>query len=416
MLHPLNHVYSPGDLISRVADLDRLTRRLSRPGREVTWFSAPGRVELIGNHTDHNGGQVLAASVQLDSLAAAVPLDNQKVQVASEGFSPVEINCRDLAPREREKGTSAALVRGILAYFKKQGYRVGGLQAAVSSRVSPGSGLSSSASFQALIAGFLNRFYHRGKLPGLELARAGQFAENRYFGKPCGLMDQLACITGGLAQIDFRNPAAPRIRPVDFSFEKHGFSLMILNTGGNHVDLTGEYATIPREMKAVAAEFKARNLREVRPAAFHQKLPQLRERCADRPLLRSLHFFAENRRVRRVVTLMKEGAIGEILPVVQASGDSSWKLLQNIYPGEMREHQPLALALALAQEFFDREGSGACRVHGGGFAGTVLILLPRALSEKFIRRMEGIFSPGCCTALTIRRPGLVTLAGENSAS
>jgi galactokinase len=410
MDYPLKNLYSPGQQKEQENCLRNLTRQLEKytGSREpATWFSAPGRVEIAGNHTDHNHGRVLAAAIQMDTVAAARRTDDGTVTISSQGFGFFTIGCGDLRSRPAETGTCPALIRGILDYFQQKGYRIGGFQAIISSRVTPGSGLSSSASFEAVITGILNHFYNRNRLSLLEMARAGQYAENSFFGKPCGLMDQIACLTGGALEIDFREPRAPRIMAVPLNPWRYRYSLLTVNTGSGHADLTGEYAAIPAEMIEVARFFGAETLREVSESVFIHRLSRLRDRFSDRHLLRAFHFFTENRRVPAIGRYLKEGRFARALEIISESGLSSVQCLQNIYPSGDLRYQPLSLALALSREFFRKEGHGICRVHGGGFGGTILAILPSTLVGKYRQRMESLFGRQCCQMLTIRKTGIV---------
>ena len=370
----------------------------------VRFFSAPGRTEIGGNHTDHQSGRVLAAAVNLDTVAAVARNGERKARIYSEGFKPLEVDLSDLSVREEEKGTTTAIVRGCAARMREMGYRVGGFDAAAASSVLVGSGLSSSAAFEVLVCAILDGLYNRGDMPPALRARIGQYAENVYFGKPSGLMDQTASSVGGLVTIDFAQEE-PDIRGLSFDFEEAGYALCIVGTGGSHDDLTDAYAAIRTEMEQVAACFGRSRLREVDADAFEAALPSLRGKVSDRALLRALHFFDDDRRVPQEVAALQAGDLARFFELVVASGESSWKLLQNLYadPGE----QPLSLALELSRRML--EGRGAWRVHGGGFAGTIQAFVPQGLLEAYRARMDAAFGQGACVPLNIRPVGAYEL-------
>ena len=396
--------------------------RFPEAGGDIRVFSAPGRTELGGNHTDHNQGKVLAASVQLDSVAVAAPRLDKKVFFRSSGHPDAEVDLTDLSMRPGEKGTAAALIRGIAAEFAKRGAPVGGFSANSSPLVLPGSGLSSSAMLEVLIAKILDCLFGKGKMSSLEIAQIGQKAENNYFGKPCGLMDQIACAFGGAVAIDFRDLANPQVKQLEFNPAALGICLCVVDTKGNHADLTSDYAAIPSEMKSVAASLGKTVLRDLDHKTVLKNAVQIRKSSGDRALLRSLHFFGENIRVDSMgasIEAMNKAASEEdrqkhlnaFLEQVNRSGDSSWELLQNIYsPREPRE-QGISLALALTRDFFEtsRIKNGACRVHGGGFAGTIQAYIPVNALPDYKKHMESFFGTGSVTALNIRPAGVVEL-------
>ena len=409
-------------------------------GGELRLFTAAGRTELGGNHTDHNRGRVVAASIQLDQAAAAAPREDCRVFFRSTGYPDVIIDLAgpdgqpDPGIKENEKGKTDALVRGISAEFAARGAVVKGFTVIADSTVLPGSGLSSSAAVEVLIGRIINSLYFEGKCSSLEIARIGQKAENVYFGKPCGLMDQTACAYGGAVAIDFADPAKPLVKQVNVDLSAAGFALCIVNTRGSHADLTPDYAAIPGEMKAVAAFFGNEVLRECTREMAVKHAAEIREKLGDRALLRALHFFDENERAAQMHTalekladpsLMRE-AITEYLALVNESGDSSWKLLQNIYSTQNVKEQGISVALALTKSFLEnlpgsgeypgaggmkRPGApnvslpGACRVHGGGFAGTIQAYIPIAALENYRTLMDGIFGSGSVTILQIRSTG-----------
>ena len=366
-------------------------------------FSAPGRTEIGGNHTDHQHGCVLAAAVNLETVADVVLNGTDVIRVQSEGYPLVEVDLKDLAVREEEKNTTAALIRGIAAAFCQRGARVRGFDAAVRSTVLPGSGLSSSAAFEVLMGTICNELFFDSRLSAVEIARISQYVENVYFGKPCGLMDQMASSVGGMVFIDFEDPAAPVVERVAFDFEKAGHALCIIDSGADHADLTEEYAAIPGELKKLCACFGKQVLREIPEAEFFAALQRLRHRVPDRALLRAVHFYQENRRACREAEALRSSDFAQFLSLVRQSGRSSWMYLQNITPTGAVEHQDMALALALCDTLLQERG--AYRVHGGGFAGTVQAFVPMDLLEHFKAEMERVLGPGSCHVLTVRPEG-----------
>lgn len=362
-------------------------------------ISAPGRTEIIGNHTDHNRGRVLAAAVNLDCLACVSPREDNTVRLYSQGYPAIELDIADLDKRSGEEGTSAALIRGVAQGMRARGYKLGGFDAVVTSDVLGGSGLSSSAAYEVMICAILDALYNGFVVDSTTRAQIAQYAENEYFGKPSGLMDQMACSTGGLVTIDFK--AEPVVEPLSFSFNDAGFALVVVNTGGSHDNLTAEYAAIRTEMEKVAAFFGEKVLRAVRPETMMQRLGELREQVGERAVLRAMHFFGENKRVKQMVNAVREKNIGAILESMIASGESSWMLLQNIYPAGTE--QPMALALAMASVLL--KGCGAWRVHGGGFAGTTLNVVPVDRVDQFVSRMESVFGEKSCFVLDVRPEG-----------
>ena len=363
----------------------------------LRFYSAPGRTEILGNHTDHNKGCVLAAAVTLDNVAAAAPTDDGIMTVVSEGYGVFTVDTRQLAPVPAEEGTTPAILRGIAARLAELGKPIGGFCAVVESTVASGSGLSSSASFEVLIVSILCDLY-AGCMPGSEMAKTAQYAENRFFGKPCGLMDQTASAMGGLVFIDF-GPDEPDIVSLSYDFAGAGYHVVVVSPGGSHDHLTPEYAAIPGEMKAVASALGGSVLRDATPEALMAAMPTLRGAVPDRALLRAMHFYDENRRVADAAAALRADDLPRFFAQVNASGDSSWALLQNVYVGGSLD-QPLALALALAKRLLG--GEGACRVHGGGFAGTILAFVPDARLNAFVQAMNAAFGPDACQALGIR--------------
>jgi len=380
-------------------------------GGNVRLFSAPGRMEIGGNHTDHNHGKVLAAAVHLDTIAAAAATGDGRITVRSRGYpEPFHMALDNLAPRPEERGTTVALIRGIAARFRELGFSVGGLNACLDGGIPVGSGLSSSASVEVLLGQVFNCLYNEACVPGVQIAAIGQYAENAYFGKPCGLMDQIACALGGIVKIDFLDPRSPDVQNVFFDFGAHGYRILVVDTGGSHADLTEEYAAIPREMKQIAGHFGRAVCREITLKDVYDALPELRRRAGDRAVLRALHFLQENERVDLQVSALQKSDLDGFLRLVAESGNSSFRWLQNCQrPGSAAE-QGVALGLVLSEGFVRRSG-GACRVHGGGFAGTILVFLPAEETAAFQSLMESVFGPGCLKDLRIRPQGTVEIAG-----
>ncbi len=377
----------------------------------VRLFSAPGRTEICGNHTDHQNGRVLCAAINRDILAAAAPNGRNEIRLRSAGFASGDCVALDsLEPRPEEAGQSAALIRGIAAGFRRRGLPLAGLDIYTGSSVPRGSGLSSSAAFEVLIATVLEAHSAPGSLPPLERARIGQWAENVYFGKPSGLMDQCASAAGGLVAIDFAVPANPRLEPIALDLGQAGLDLVIVHTGGSHADLVAEYAAIPNEMRAVAACFGCRVLRDVDEAAFEADWTRVRRQTGDRALLRAEHFFAENRRVAEMTAALSAPGrpdMAAFLRLIRESGISSWTRLQNLYVPSLPAEQPLSIGLARAARLLG--AAGACRVHGGGFGGTFQAFVPQAQTDAFCREMDSLFGAGSAEHLRIRPAGAIEL-------
>ncbi len=368
-------------------------------------FSAPGRTEISGNHTDHQHGCVLAAAVDMETVAAVALNGSDIIRVQSEGYPLCQIDLNDLEVQESEKNTTASLIRGVAARFTQMGAKVTGFDAYVTSTVLPGSGLSSSAAFEVLIGTIINHLFYDAKATAVEVAQIGQYAENVFFGKPCGLMDQTASSVGSIITIDFKDPANPMVERMEMP--ENDYVICILDSGADHADLTDEYAAIPKDMKAVAACFGKEVLRDVDELEFYKKLAQVREVCGDRALQRAMHFFDENRRVQMQVKALKAGNFDTFLQGVRDSGRSSQLYLQNITPAGAIDHQEMAVTLAVAERLLgDR---GACRVHGGGFAGTALAFVPKDMLDTFRAGMEAVLGEGACHVLSIREKGGVLL-------
>lgn len=375
---------------------------------EITVVIAPGRTELGGNHTDHNHGQVLAAAVHLDCVAAAARGRGMRARIHSSGFpEPICVDLSDLAPRQEEMGKPEAFIRGVAAGLSEAGYRVEGVTACVNSTVLPGTGLSSSAAFGNLLGGVFNALFNHAAITAMELARIAKMAENAYFGKPCGFMDQLASALGGVLHIDLKSPADPEVERIDAGFDGAGYQLAVVDTGGRHAELTSEYAAITGEMRAVASLFGQAVLRGLSMEEVIQAVPRSWQKKGGRAFLRAIHFIEENRRVEAMVSALRQNRVDAYLEQVSASGDSSWRLLQNCYCTSAPRMQGIPLALTLSERFLD--GAGACRVHGGGFEGTVQAYVPEAQFEAYRQFMEAVFGPGSVVPLRIRRPGVSIL-------
>ncbi len=366
-------------------------------------FSGPGRTEIAGNHTDHQHGRVLCGSVDLDMLACAAPNGLSVVRFLSEGYPELEVSLDDLAPKKEEENTSAALVRGVAARVAELGYKLSGFDACACSTVLSGSGLSSSAAYETLVGNIFNHFCCGDKLDPVSIAKIGQYAENVYFGKPCGLMDQMGSSVGGAVFIDFNDPADPIVERVDYDFGKSGHALCIVDTGSSHGDLTDDYAAVTREMGAVAAHFGRQVLRDVPQEEFRAVLPALRQECGDRAVLRAMHFYDDDRRAAQEAGALKHGNFEAFLNMVNASGLSSSLRLQNTWSISDPRQQAIPLALTVGESLLD--GMGAIRVHGGGFAGTIQAWVPEERLTLFRDGMEALFGAGKCHVLRIRPQG-----------
>ena len=372
-------------------------------GADVRFFSAPGRTEVGGNHTDHNNGKVLAAAVNLDAVAAVEATDDGIIRVNSQGYSPLVIDTACLDVVDSEAGTSAALIRGVCARFNELGYKFGGFNATMTSRVLSGSGLSSSAAYEVLIGTILNYLYNDGKISAVEIAQISQYAENVFFKKPCGLMDQTACSVGGFVKIDFEDTAKPVIEKVDFDIAKHGYNLCIIDTGGNHADLTDDYAAIRLEMNSVAEFFGKPVLRQVAEADVMANIGDIRVKTGDRAIERAIHFYNENKRVERLAAALSSGDFEAFKATIIESGKSSYMYNQNCFTLTNPKEQPVALALCVAEELL--KGKGAYRVHGGGFAGTIQAVVPVEITEEFVGAMSKILGENSCYILKVRSHG-----------
>ena len=379
-------------------------------GAPERYFSAPGRTEIGGNHTDHQRGRVLAGAVNLDTVAAVKPNGTNIIRVQSKGYPMSVVDLSDLTPVESEINSTPALIRGVAARFAQLGCQVEGFDAYCESTVLPGSGLSSSAAFEVLIGTILNHLFFEGRATQPEIAQIGQYAENVFFGKPCGLMDQTASAVGNLVTIDFFDKDHPVIEPVDFDFGSCGHALCIIDSGADHADLTDEYAAVPGEIKAVAACLGKEVLTQIDEAEFYANIPMLRQKCGDRAVMRCIHFYQENARVPQQVAALREGDFDKFLTLVKQSGYSSYMYLQNVIPAGYKAHQDVAVALGLAEHFL--QGRGAYRVHGGGFAGTIQAFVPFDILDSFVAGMDGVLGKGACHVLSIRPQGGIEMEVE----
>ena len=376
-------------------------------GAPERYFSAPGRTEIGGNHTDHQRGRVLAAAVNLDTVAAVRVNGTDTIRILSQGYPLCQVDVKELTPRQEEINTTPALIRGVAARFAQLGCKVQGFDAYCQSTVLPGSGLSSSAAYEVLIGTIVNHLFFDGKVSQAEVAQIGQYAENVFFGKPCGLMDQTASAVGNLVTIDFFDKEHPAIRPVDFDFSACGHALCIIDTRASHADLTDEYAAIPNEIKAVCAQLGKEVLSQIDEAEFYAAIPALRTSCGDRAVLRAVHFYQDNDRVPKQVEALEAGDFAAFLQLVKESGYSSYMYLQNVIPAGYKEHQDVAIALALCEHYL--QGKGAYRVHGGGFAGTVQAFVPFEILESFRTGIDSVLGEGACHVLSIRPQGGVEM-------
>ena len=377
---------------------------------DVSLFSSPGRTEIGGNHTDHNYGRVLAGAVNLDNIAVAAPNGTNTVRIKSAGYPEFQVELTDFVPSEADFYTSNSIVKGIAAKMQENGYTIGGFDACVEGRVPKGSGLSSSASFEVLVGAIISELFNNGKMGPVENAIIGQWSENNYFGKPCGLMDQTACACGGLITIDFEDPSKPIVKEVDFDFVSTGFSLVITDVGGGHDDAASqqEYASLPTEMKSVAAEMGATVLREVTLEQVVEAIPALRAKgISDRAILRAYHFQGDNARVVKQVEALENNDFQSFLGMVVESGYSSYMYNQNIFDVVHKDEQVVSLGLALSEMIL--KGSGAWRVHGGGFGGTIQAFVPQDKLDEYVKTLEHVYGEGKCHKLFIRAKGSVKL-------
>ena len=403
-------LYVPSDVSAQVQRYRRLFSGFAEtfgPCGRAAVFSAPGRTEIGGNHTDHQHGRVLAGSIDLDIIAVAAPNGEGVIRLKSEGFPMDVVELDDLEIHPEEYNRSVSILRGIAAWFARQGCRLEGFNASTVSNVFKGSGLSSSAALEVLLGNIFNSLFHDGKCTPVQLAQIGQYAENVYFGKPSGLLDQMGSSMGGMVTIDFQDNDHPVVEKIDFDFASAGHALCIIDSGADHADLTDEYAAVPGELKKVCAHFGKSVLREVPEADFYAALPALRRECGDRAVLRAIHIYDENRRVQEQIAALRRNDFPAFLAQVRLSGLSSWRYLQNVVPAGYKEHQEVAVALAAAERLLN--GRGACRVHGGGFAGTIQAFVPLDMLEGFKSGMEQVLGDGRCHVLSVRSVGGVRL-------
>lgn len=370
---------------------------------EVEVYSAPGRSEVCGNHTDHQRGEVIAASINLDAIAVAAENNGDVIRLVSDGYPMITVNLKDISKKKEDKGSSDGLIKGVVAGLKDAGYKVGGFNAYVTSDVLIGAGLSSSAAFETIIGTVISGLFNDMTISPVKIAQAGQYAENKYFGKPCGLMDQMACSVGGLIHIDFRDTGNPVVNKVNVDFSKYAHSLCIVDTKGSHQDLTDDYAAVPEEMKAVAAYFGKEVLREVDEKEFYAGIADIRKKTNDRAVLRAVHFFEEEKRVEKIVECLNKGDFETFLEMITQSGNSSFKYLQNVYTNKDVKNQGVSVGLAASETAL--MGKGATRVHGGGFAGTIQAFVPDEQVEEYRGFMDNVFGKDSCHALKVRKYG-----------
>lgn len=368
-------------------------------------FSAPGRSEICGNHTDHNLGKAVGASINLDMLAFAAKRDDGVICIKAAGFDDITIDTRDLDMREGEKNSSAALVRGVCRKLSDMGYSIGGFDAFTTNDVLKGSGLSSSAAFEIMMSFILNSYYNEEKIDAKTMAVASQYAENVYFGKGSGLLDQLSCAFGGIISIDFKDPADPVVEKLPFDFTSTGYSMVITDTRCDHADLSGDYDAIKGEMQAVSQHFGKEHLRDVEYGEFYAALPELKATLSERAIIRAFHYFNENKNVENLADALQANDFDTFLSIVNRSGNSSFKYLQNIYSDKNPTSQGMSLAICLSENTLN--GRGASRVHGGGFGGTMQAYVPNDMVEEYVNEMESVFGKGCCYLLKIRNVGPV---------
>ena len=380
--------------------------------QDMMLFSSPGRTEISGNHTDHNHGKVLAGSINLDCVAVGAINHSSKVNIISETFNQdLTIDLNDLTPSQKKAGT-VDLIKGLLKGFEESGYKIGGFDAYITSNVISSAGVSSSASFEMLLCSMINRFFNEGRMDTVAYAHIGKYAENVYWDKASGLLDQMACAVGGLITIDFLNPNEPKVEKIDFDFASQNHSLIIVQTGRGHADLSADYSAVPAEMKKVAEYFGKEVCAQITEEQLIEHLKEVREYAGDRSVLRALHFFEENKRVEAEVKALKEGRFEDFLKNVTASGNSSWKWLQNCYTNTNYQEQGISIALALTELFIEEKKRGACRIHGGGFAGVIMAMLPNDLVDEYVAFIEKALGEGRAYRMTIRPYGAICVNDE----
>lgn len=380
--------------------------------KDILLFSSPGRTEISGNHTDHNHGKVLAGSINLDCVGAAAKNDTETIRILSETYDQkFIISLKDLKPGPEMSGT-INLTKGIIKGFLEKGYQIGGFDAYITSNVISAAGVSSSASYEMLICSMLNTFFNNGQMDVVAYAHIGKYAENRFWNKASGLLDQMACAVGGLITIDFKNPEKPVVERLDFDFSAQNYSLVIVNTGKGHADLSADYSSVPDEMKRVAGCFGKTVCAEITQDELIGSLAQVRERAGDRSVMRAFHFFEENKRVEQEVEALKAGDFTTFLGCITASGNSSWKWLQNVYTTKNVQEQGISVALALTELFIAEKQKGACRVHGGGFAGVIMAMLPNELADEYVEYIEGALGKGNAYRMSIRPYGAICVSSK----
>lgn len=380
--------------------------------QDILMFSSPGRTEISGNHTDHNHGKVLAGSINLDCVGIAAKNDSPVVHIISETFhQDITVDLNHLEPSERKAGTED-LIKGLLKGFLESGYEIGGFDALVTSNVISSAGVSSSAAFEMLLCSMINRFFNEGRMDTVAYAHIGKYAENVYWDKASGLLDQMACAVGGLITIDFVEPAVPKVEKIDFDFASQDHSLIIVQTGKGHADLSADYSSVPNEMKKVAEYFGKEVCAEITEEQVIENLQAVRKFAGDRSVMRALHFFEENRRVDAEVAALKEGRFQDFLENITASGNSSWKWLQNCYTNSNYQEQGISIALALTELFIAGKQKGACRIHGGGFAGVIMAMLPNEIVDEYVAYIEKALGEGSAYRMSIRPYGAICVNDE----
>ena len=410
----MGKLYGEGSAEQQTACYKELVEKFEKEfgDKDMMMFSSPGRTEISGNHTDHNYGKVLAGSINLDCKAAAAKNGTRKVNIVSETFNQkFSIDLDDLAPSPKMAGT-VDLVKGLFKGFEEMGYEVGGFDAYVTSNVISSAGVSSSASFEMLICSMVNEFFNDNKIDVVTYAHVGQYSENHYWNKSSGLLDQMACAVGGLITIDFHNPKEPEVEKIPFDFGSHNHSLIIVNTGKGHADLSEDYSSVPHEMKKVAEYFGKEVCAQIREEDVLKNLAKVREYAGDRSVLRALHFFEENKRVEAEVAALKEDRFDDFLAGITASGNSSWKWLQNCYTNANVQEQGICIALALTEMFIAEKKRGACRIHGCGFAGVIMAMLPNDLVDEYVEYMENALGKGNAYKMSIRPYGAICIDRE----
>ena len=402
-------LYGPEAADANITRYQELVKSFQKkfPEDDVMLFSSPGRTEISGNHTDHNHGKVLAGSINLDCVGVAAKNNSSKVHIISETYNQsFVIDLNDLSPSEKKAGT-VDLVKGLLKGFLESGYEIGGFDAYITSNVISAAGVSSSASFEMLLCSILNTFFNEGRMSTVAYAHIGKYSENVYWDKASGLLDQMACAVGGLITIDFSEPAIPVVEKIDFDFGSQNHSLIIVNTGKGHADLSADYSSVPIEMKKVAEFFGKEVCAQITEEDVIGHLAEVREYAGDRSVLRALHFFEENKRVEAEVKALKENRFDDFLKNITASGNSSWKWLQNCFTNSNYQEQGITIALALTELFIAEKQRGACRVHGGGFAGVIMAMLPNDLVDEYVEYIEKAIGEGNAYRMSIRPYGAI---------